>query len=112
LHPTAGQVVEQTGVVTSFVILPEILRATDPITVAPRRLVMDREGPGVRVIDRDPGLTKVAAWHVLTTVILPWMREVLFSSCTARRGTLAGLGNLLSLRSSNSGPRAEGYPRR
>jgi hypothetical protein len=48
LHPAAGQVLEQTGVVISFVILPEIPRATDPDAVAPRRLVMDREGPVVQ----------------------------------------------------------------
>jgi hypothetical protein len=54
-------------VVTSFVIMPQILRATDLIAVPPRRLVMDREGLVVLVSSTEiPGFTKVAAWRELT----------------------------------------------
>jgi hypothetical protein len=49
-------------VVTSFVNMPQILRATDLIAVPPRRLVMDREGLVVLVSSTEiPGFTKVAA---------------------------------------------------
>lgn len=70
--------------VKSFLILPEILRASDRVAVLPSRLVVGLEGltwvePPLAV----PGFTKVAAWHERTHADPGhrWLRQLLFASC-------------------------------
>ncbi|NGM48435.1 LysR family transcriptional regulator [Caulobacter sp. 602-2] len=67
--------------VTSFLILLKVLRTTDLIAVAPKRLLADAEGlvfrqPPVPI----PGFTKVAAWHERTHRDQGhrWVRDLLF----------------------------------
>ncbi len=67
--------------VTSFLILLKLLRTTDLIAVAPRRLLDDAEGlvfqdPPVAI----PGFTKLAVWHERThrDPGRRWVRELLF----------------------------------
>lgn len=67
--------------VKSFLVLPEILRATDMVAILPSRLVVGFEGlmvfePPVDV----PGFTMVAAWHERThrDTAQRWLRELLF----------------------------------
>lgn len=70
--------------VKSFLILPEILRASDMVAILPSRLVAGVDGlvvfdPPVEV----PGFTKVAAWHDRThrDAAHRWLRGVLFQAC-------------------------------
>lgn len=70
--------------VPSFLVLPRILRASDLIAVAPRRLVSGAAGlvlldPPVGI----PGFTKLAAWHDRThrDPGHRWARAVLFETC-------------------------------
>lgn len=70
--------------VKSFLVLPEILRASDLIAVVPSRLVTGLPGlvcckPPLEV----PGFTKVLAWHERTHRDLGhrWLRELLFETC-------------------------------
>lgn len=70
--------------VKSFIILPEILRASDMVAILPSRLVAGVEGlvvfdPPIDV----PGFTKVAAWHERThrDAAHRWLRELLFEKC-------------------------------
>lgn len=70
--------------VTSFLVLPQILRTSDLIAVVPRRLAMDV--PGVVVFDPPiavPGFTKTVAWHDRThhAPSHRWVREVLLQTC-------------------------------
>lgn len=73
--------------VASFLVLPEILRASDLLAVVPRRLIRDGEGltllaPPLEI----PGFTKVAAWHERTDrdPAHRWVRELLFETCAER----------------------------
>lgn len=70
--------------VKSFLVLPEILRASDLVSVVPRRLVASLPGlvlsePPVEI----PGFTKVVAWHERThrDAGHRWLRELLFETC-------------------------------
>ncbi|GLK86085.1 LysR family transcriptional regulator [Ancylobacter defluvii] len=70
--------------VTSFLVLGEVLRATDLIAVAPRRLVSCVDGlttlePPVEI----PGFTKLAVWHERThrDPGHRWVRMLLFETC-------------------------------
>ncbi len=70
--------------VGNFLILPEILRASDLVAVVPRRLVAGVEGlalldPPVEI----PGFTKVVAWHARTHRHPGhrWLRALLFETC-------------------------------
>lgn len=70
----------------SFLMLPELLRCTDLIAVAPARLVPRESGlatcaPPLPV----PGFTKVAVWHERghRDAGQRWAREVLFAACGA-----------------------------
>lgn len=70
--------------VKSFLVLPEILRASDLIAIVPRRLAVGVAGivmfePPVEI----PGFTKVAAWHERTHRDLAhrWLRELLNKTC-------------------------------
>lgn len=70
--------------VKSFIILPEILRASDMVAILPSRLVTGMDDlmvfePPIAV----PGFTKVAAWHERThrDVAHRWLRELLFTQC-------------------------------
>lgn len=75
--------------VTSFLILLKLLRTTDLIAVAPRRLVEDAPG----LVFRDPpveipGFTKTAAWHDRThrDPGRRWARDLLFETAAASVG--------------------------
>jgi DNA-binding transcriptional LysR family regulator len=73
--------------VQSFLILPELLRASDLAAVLPARLVAGL--PGLAVIEPPlaiPGFTKTAAWHERTHAdpAQRWLRELLFESCADR----------------------------
>ena len=70
--------------VGSFLMLPELLRRTDLIAVAPERLVAAEAGlatcaPPLAV----PGFTKVAVWHERhhRDAGQRWARELLFGVC-------------------------------
>lgn len=70
--------------VNSFLILPEVLRASDMVAVLPARLVAGMVGlavcePPLAI----PGFVKVAAWHPRShhDVAQRWLRQLLFSSC-------------------------------
>ena len=70
--------------VKSFLILPDILRASDMVATLPSRLVagMDKLAislPPVKI----PGFTKTAAWHERThhDPAHRWIRALLFTSC-------------------------------
>jgi DNA-binding transcriptional LysR family regulator len=70
--------------VSSFLVLPEILRTTDLIAIVPRRLVLDTEG--LRLLDPPleiPGFTKVAVWHERThrDPGKRWARTLMFDTC-------------------------------
>jgi DNA-binding transcriptional LysR family regulator len=72
--------------VKSFLILPEILRASDLVAVVPRRLAAGMAGlavfePPVAIA----GFTKVVAWHERThrDPGHRWLRELLFETCGA-----------------------------
>ena len=70
--------------VTSFLVLAEVLRTTDLIAVAPRRLFGTAEGLTVREPPIDiPGFTKIAAWHERThrDPGHRWLRALLFETC-------------------------------
>lgn len=71
--------------VQRFLVLPEILRASDMAAVVPRRLVVGMEGlkllaPPLEI----PGFTKTAAWHERThrDPAHRWLRELLFETCS------------------------------
>jgi len=69
--------------VCSFLVLPEILRVSDLISVVPRRLTRDL--PGLSVLPPPltlPGFSKIAVWHERThrDAGHRWLRELLFST--------------------------------
>lgn len=70
--------------VKSFLLLPDILRASDLVAVVPRRLVEDLDG---LVLLEPPlaiaGFTKVLAWHERThrDPGHRWLRDLLFQTC-------------------------------
>lgn len=72
--------------VKSFLMLPELLRASDMVAILPSRLVAGM--PGLAVF-KPPieveGFTKVAAWHERThrDPAQRWLRDLLFASCAA-----------------------------
>lgn len=73
--------------VASFLILPDVLRNSDMITVVPGRLLADT--PGIRLLPPPiniPGFTKTAAWHERThrDPAHRWIRERLFSVCAEK----------------------------
>ncbi len=77
--------------VKSFLILPELLRASDMVAILPERLVAGQEGlvisePPLEV----PGFTKTAVWHARThhDPAHRWLRELLFRTCA--EGGIAG----------------------
>ena len=79
---------EVTLSVKSFLILPEILRSSDMVSVLPSRLVSGMQGlaisePPIAV----PGFTKIAAWHERThhDSAHRWIRELLFMACADRK---------------------------
>ena len=72
--------------VKSFLLLPDILRASDLVAVVPRRLVGDVDGlllfdPPLDI----PGFTKVLAWHERThrDPGYRWLRALLLQTCGA-----------------------------
>lgn len=74
--------------VTSFLVLPDILRASDLIAVVPRRLVA--HAPDLKLLAPPleiPGFTKMAAWHARThrDAGHRWARALLFETCDALR---------------------------
>ncbi|CAM2160287.1 LysR family transcriptional regulator [Paraburkholderia tropica] len=78
--------------VTSFLVLPEILRASDLIAVVPQRLAQRAEGLAVLPAPLEiPGFTKTAAWHERThrDPARRWARALLFETCESLRATAA-----------------------
>ncbi|WP_432240132.1 LysR family transcriptional regulator [Herbaspirillum robiniae] len=74
--------------VKRFLILPEILRASDMVAIVPYRLVAGVEG--LRLLEPPleiPGFTKIAAWHERThrDPAHRWLRELLFATCGRER---------------------------
>ena len=70
--------------VKSFLVLPDILRASDMVAILPSRLVAGVGGLAVFDPPIDvPGFTKAAAWHERThrDVAHRWLRELLFATC-------------------------------
>ncbi|HWT38132.1 MAG TPA: LysR family transcriptional regulator [Paraburkholderia sp.] len=72
--------------VTSFLVLPRILKSSDLIAVVPQRLVARSKGlatlePPLEI----PGFTKTVAWHERThrAPAHRWVRELLFKTCDA-----------------------------
>lgn len=70
--------------VPSFLVLPDILRASDLVAMVPSRLVSDQMG--LALVDSPvavPGFTKVVAWHerTHTNVAQAWLRALLFTVC-------------------------------
>lgn len=70
--------------VTGFLVLSGVLRTTDLIAVAPRRLV--ENAPGLVICDPPidiPGFTKIATWHERThrNPGHRWARALLFETC-------------------------------
>ncbi len=70
--------------ITSFLVLPEILRNSDLIAVVPQRVVADARG--LKVLEPPvaiPGFVKTAAWHERThrSPGHRWVRSVLFDTC-------------------------------
>lgn len=70
--------------VPSFLVLPDVLHASDLIAVVPRRLVAGLDGivllpPPLPI----PGFTKVAAWHARShdDAAHGWARALLFATC-------------------------------
>ncbi|RSZ60598.1 LysR family transcriptional regulator [Massilia atriviolacea] len=73
--------------VKSFLLLPDILRASDLVAVVPRRLVDDADGLVLCEPPLDiPGLTKVLAWHERThrDPGHRWLRALLLRTSGAR----------------------------
>ncbi|KEA51410.1 transcriptional regulator [Mangrovibacter sp. MFB070] len=71
--------------VKSFLIVPEILRASDMVAILPHRLV--NGVPGLVVMEPPlavPGFTKTAVWHERThrDSAQRWLRELLFTACS------------------------------
>ena len=73
--------------VCSFLVLPEILRVSDLISVVPRRLALSTQGlvmlpPPLEI----QGFTKTLVWHERThrDPGHQWLRELLFSTATVR----------------------------
>ena len=69
--------------IQSFLILPDILRATDMVSVLPSRLVQD--APGLTVMEPPveiPGFTKTAVWHERThrEPAHRWLRDLMFET--------------------------------
>lgn len=81
--------------VKRFLVLPEILRASDLVAVVPRRLVEGLEGLKLMAPPLEiPGFTKTAAWHERThrDPAHRWLRELLVEACgpaPARAGARA-----------------------
>ncbi|ALL69958.1 transcriptional regulator, LysR family (plasmid) [Paraburkholderia caribensis MBA4] len=72
--------------VTSFLVLPRILKGSDLIAVVPQRLVARSRGLATVEPPLDiPGFTKTVAWHERTHRALAhrWVRELLFKTCGA-----------------------------
>ena len=79
-----GQRREVTVSVNSFLILPDILRASDMVAILPSRLVAGMAGlqvcePPLEV----PGFSNAAVWHARThnDAAHRWLRELLVRSC-------------------------------
>lgn len=72
--------------VTSFLVLPEILRASNLIAVVPRRLALHADGLLMREPPLDiPGFGKTVAWHERThhDPAHTWLRGLLVDTCQA-----------------------------
>ncbi|MCT9811976.1 LysR family transcriptional regulator [Acidovorax sp. Be4] len=79
---------EVTVSVKSFLILPDILRASDMVAILPSRLVAGMEGLVVSAPPLEvPGFSKTAVWHERThhDPAHRWLRELLFKTCADRR---------------------------
>lgn len=71
--------------VPSFLVLPEVLLASDLVAVVPRRLVPQEQGLALIEPPLDiPGFTKVVAWHDRTHDHPGhrWARALMFEACS------------------------------
>jgi DNA-binding transcriptional LysR family regulator len=79
-----GQQRTVTVSVKCFLVLPELLRASDLVAILPSRLVRGMDGLAVFEPPLDvPGFTKMAVWHERTHLdsAQRWLRELLFEAC-------------------------------
>jgi len=70
--------------VKSFLVLPDILRASDMVAILPSRLVAGLAGLTVFAPPFDvPGFTKIAAWHERShrDAAHRWLHQLLFRTC-------------------------------
>ncbi|MFY3383332.1 LysR family transcriptional regulator [Paracidovorax sp. MALMAid1276] len=75
--------------ITSFLVLPEILRKSDLIAVVPQRVVADARGLAVLEPPLPiPGFVKTAAWHERThrSPGHRWVRSVMFDTFGCDKG--------------------------
>lgn len=77
--------------VTSFLVVPEILMASDQIAVVPRRLAIHHDGltitePPVEIA----GFSKMLAWHERThhDIGHRWVRDLLVAACQTGTGPI------------------------
>jgi DNA-binding transcriptional LysR family regulator len=73
--------------VKSFLVVPDILRASDMVAILPSRLVSAISGLVVVAPPVDiPGFTKIAVWHERShfDVAQRWLRDLLFKTCSDR----------------------------
>ncbi|UPG90217.1 LysR family transcriptional regulator [Luteibacter aegosomaticola] len=74
---------EVTVSVKSFIVVPDVLRATDMVAVLPSRLVTDVDGLVVCAPPLEiPGFTKMAVWHERShhDPAQRWLRSLLFET--------------------------------
>lgn len=77
--------------VKSFLVLPDILRASDMIAILPSRLVQGAEGLAVFPPPLEvPGFTKIAVWHERRhrDSAHRWLRELLFRQYDGSKGAV------------------------
>lgn len=89
--------------VGSFLMLPELIRHTDLIAVAPKRLVSHESGLDIYALPLPvAGFSKLAVWHERQhrDAGQRWARELLFEACQAQ----AELGALTEAASAPTGP--------
>lgn len=87
-----GQRREVTLSVKSFLILPDLLRASDMVAILPARLVQGQPGLVISEPPLDvPGFTKCAVWHGRThhDPAHRWLRDLLFRTCAERQPPLS-----------------------
>lgn len=98
-HGTTDDALDRLGLsrevtlsIKSFIVVPDILRATDMVAVLPSRLVAGVEGLVVCPPPLDiPGFTKMAVWHERShhDPAQRWLRNLLFEASQGATGRRA-----------------------